>query len=61
MSDEIRIQDMNADEIAELLAAEGSDLSEEQASALRDFIDRVGGIENALSAVEMLCDLEKAA
>jgi len=61
MSDQIPIQDMAADEIAELLAAEGTDLTEEQAAALRDFIDRVGGLENAFSAVEMLSQSEKAA
>jgi len=61
MSDQIRIQDLAADEIAELLAMEGSDLTEEQAADLRDFITRVGGLENAYSAVEMLSQLEKAA
>ena len=57
----IRIQDLAADEIAELLAMEGSDLTEEQAADLLDFITRVGGLENAYSAVEMLIQLEKAA
>ncbi|MBC8872247.1 MAG: hypothetical protein H8E44_22680 [Planctomycetes bacterium] len=61
MSNDIRIQDLAADEIVELLAAEGSDLTEEQAAALRDFIARVGGLENAYSAVELLSQLEKAA
>ena len=61
MSNYIRIQDLPADEIAELLAMEGSDLTEEQAADLRDFITRVGGLENACSAVEMLSRLEKAA
>ena len=61
MSNHVRIQDLAADEIAELLAMEGSDLSEEQAADLRDFIARVGGLENAYSAVEMLSQLEKAA
>jgi hypothetical protein len=61
MPSHIRIQDLAADEIAELLAAEGSDLTEKQAADLRDFITRVGGLENAYSAVEMLGQLEKAA
>jgi hypothetical protein len=61
MSDEIRVQDLAADEIAELLAAEGSDLTDEQAAALQEFIEKVGGLENAISAVEMLSEIEKAA
>ena len=61
MSNHIRIQDFAADEIADLLAAEGSDLTEEQAADLRDFITRVGGLKNAYNAVEMLSQLEKAA
>jgi hypothetical protein len=60
MSCQIRIQDLPADEIAELLALEGSDLSEQQAADLRDFIERIGGIENAYDAIEMLSQLEKA-
>lgn len=50
-----------ADEIAELLAMDGSDLTEEQAAALRDFIRQIGGLENAYNAVELLSQLEKAA
>lgn len=61
MSSEIRIQDLPAHQIAHLLATEGKDLTKEQAVALGDFIDRVGGLENALSAVEMLSQLEKTA
>lgn len=61
MSDHIRIQDLPADEIAELLAMQGSDLTERQAADLRDFVARVGGLENAYSAVEMLSQLEEAA
>ncbi len=61
MSDEIRVQDLEADEIAELLSQKGSDLTEEQAAALREFIEHIGGIENACNAIEMLSDLEDAA
>jgi hypothetical protein len=61
VSDHIRIQDLPAHEIAELLARQGSDLTESQAADLQDFITRVGGLENAYSAVEMLTQLEKAA
>jgi len=58
--DHIRIQDLAADEIAELLAMEGSDLTESQAADLRDFVTKVGGLQNAYSAVEMLSQLEAA-
>ena len=61
MSDEIRVQDLEADEIAALLSWKGSDLTEEQAAALREFIEHIGGIENACNAIEMLSDLEEAA
>jgi hypothetical protein len=52
---------MSSDEIRELLASDGKDLTELEAVALRDFIDRIGGIENAVLAVDFLDDLEKAA
>ncbi len=60
MSEQIRIQDMNAREIAAMLASEGSGLTERQAAELRDFIGQIGGIENACAAVEMLYELETA-
>jgi len=61
VSDHIRIQDLPATKIAELLAMQGSDLTEEQAADLRDFIEQIGGIENAYAALEMLSQLDKAA
>ncbi len=61
MAAEIRIQDMTADEIADFLGAEGNYLTEEQAAALHEFIDEVGGLENAYAAVDMLSQLNKAA
>ena len=61
MDDEIRIQDLAADEIRELLLEEGSDLDEQQAAALKQFIDDIGGLENVLAAVSMLDGLEEAA
>lgn len=61
MEEEYRIEDMRADEIAELLAEDIDDLSEQQAEALRDFIQRIGGIETALEAIEMLAEIERAA
>ena len=61
MDDEIEIQDLAADEIRELLLEEGSELDEQQAAALKQFIEDIGGLENALAAVAMLDVLEKAA
>ena len=61
MAAEIRIQDMTTDEIADFLRAEGNHLTEEQAAALQEFIDGVGGLENAYAAVDMLSQLNKAA
>ena len=61
MSDTIRIQDLAADEIRELLTEEGSELDEQQAAALQEFITEIGGLENALSAIAMLSEMEEAA
>jgi hypothetical protein len=61
MDDEVRIQVLAADEIRELLLEEGSELDEQQAAALKEFIAEIGGLENALAAVEMLRELEEAA
>jgi len=61
MDDEFRIQDLTVDEIQELLLEEGSDLDEQQAAALKQFIEDVGGLANVLAAVAMLDGLEQAA
>lgn len=61
MDDEIEIQDLATDEIRELLLEEGSELDEHQAVALKEFIRDIGGMENALAAIAMLDQLEKAA
>jgi hypothetical protein len=61
MDDEIRIQDLAADEIRELLLEEGSELDEQQAAALKQFIEDIGGMDNALAAIAMLGELEGAA
>jgi hypothetical protein len=57
----IRIQDLEPDEIRELLLEEGNGLDEQQAAALKRFIEDIGGMENALAALAMLDELEKAA
>ena len=48
-------------EIRELLLDQGSEVDEEQAAALKQFIEDIGGLENAMAAVDMLDGLEKAA
>ena len=61
MDDEIHIQDLATDEIRELLLEEGSELDEQQAAALKEFVQEIGGMENALAAFAMLDQLEEAA
>ena len=61
MDEEIEIQDLAADEIRELLLVDGSELSEQQAAALKQFIEDIGGMENALAAIAMLHGLQEAA
>ncbi len=61
MDDEIEIQDLEAHEIRELLLDQGSEVDEEQAAAIKQFIEDIGGLENALAAVDMLDSLQKAA
>jgi hypothetical protein len=61
MDDEIDIQDLAAYEIRELLLDQGSEVDEEQAAAIKQFIEDIGGLENAFAAVDMLDSLEKAA
>ena len=53
-----------SDEINDLrtyLAEEGADLSQEQVRALDEFIDQIGGIENAILAIKILDGLDEAA
>jgi hypothetical protein len=61
MDDEIEIQDLEAYEIRELLLDQGSKVDEEQAAAIKQFIEEIGGLENALAAVDMLDGLPRAA
>ena len=48
---EIEIQDFAPDEICELLAESGADLSPEQAAELARFVQEAGSIEAALEAL----------
>lgn len=61
MSSTIHIQDLPAEEIAALLAKSDKDVTPQQAKALRDFIENIGGMDNACAAVEMLSQLRDAA
>jgi hypothetical protein len=54
-----RIDDLSAREIQAALVVDLGELPEEEARAIRDFIDRIGGRENAWMAVEMLCEIER--
>jgi hypothetical protein len=56
-----RIEDLSVDELKAVLVAAVDDLTEEQIQAIENFIDRVGGLDNATLAIEMLSHLEKAA
>jgi hypothetical protein len=54
----IRIDDLPAEQIEAMLAMDAGELPEDEELALRDFIQRIGGKENAVLAVEMLLNLE---
>ena len=57
MSDTIRIQDLTADEIRIALEEAGY----ERRCAVEEFIERIGGLENARLAIQMLSRIERAA
>jgi hypothetical protein len=61
MSSTIRIQDLPAEEIAALLAKRDTDVTPQQVVAIQEFITDIGGIQNALAAVEMLGSLRDVA
>jgi hypothetical protein len=62
MHDEtISLQDRSLDEIEAVLAQGADDITYEQWLAVQDFVESIGGLDNALLAVEALRRLEKAA
>jgi hypothetical protein len=61
MLDPLRLEDLPTVEIKAALCASGEELSDDQILAIREFVIRVGGLENARLAVEMLAELERAA
>lgn len=61
MSQSFSIEDLSAIELKAALEADPDLSSDEEFQAVEDFIERVGGIENALLAVRLLEELEEAA
>ena len=57
MSETIRIQDLSVSEIRIALEETGF----ERRHAVEQFVDEIGGLENALLAIQMLYHLEEAA
>jgi len=56
-SDTIRIQDLTSEEIRLALEEAGH----ERRLAVEEFVERIGGLENARLAIQMLSQLEDAA
>jgi hypothetical protein len=54
----LRIDNLPAEQIRAALSIDPTELPFEEALAIEDFLDRIGGIENALLAVGMLESLE---
>jgi hypothetical protein len=55
----VKLEELQPDELAELLAGEDEEIDEEQAQLLREFIANAGGAEEALELLEEM--LRKAA
>jgi len=55
----IRLDHLPGSEILAALTASPEDLLEEERFAVNDFIERIGGREDALAAARMLCSLEQ--
>lgn len=53
-----RIDDLPAEQLRAALMVDLEELPAEEAYAIQDFIERIGGRENALLAAEMLEELE---
>ena len=53
------IKELPADQINAALGQD--DLTEENILAVKEFVEELGGVENAIAAVKLLCELEDAA
>lgn len=54
----LRIDNLPAEEIAAALAVDPDELPKREGLAIKDFIERIGGRENAIKAVKLLEQLE---
>lgn len=54
MSEANPLSDMTADEVRELLADEGAQVSDEQAALIARFVAQVGGLDEALAVLSEL-------
>ncbi len=59
--DSISLQDRSLEEIEAVLAQGADDITFEQWLAVQEFVGSIGGLENALLAVDALRRLEDAA
>jgi hypothetical protein len=57
----IALQDRSLEEIEAVLAQGADDVTYEQWLAVQDFIESIGGLDNALMAIDALRRLENAA
>lgn len=62
MDDEtIQFEEMHAEELADVLAGEGLDISDEQAAMLKRLLEETGGLDGALGALTALAKIKDAA
>jgi hypothetical protein len=61
MSETRRLEDLSVEELKSALSAEECQLSDEQLIAVRDYVWRVGGIQHARKAVQVLSTINRAA
>ena len=55
------IKELSADQIKAALTCGQDGLTEDDILAVKEFVEGLGGIENAIAAVKLLCELEDAA
>lgn len=55
---QVRLQDLSTQEIAARLLSLGSELRPDDVLAVEQFVEQIGGLENARAAIEMLRELE---
>ena len=61
MTNPLRVHELSAEALAAALTSLDSDTTPEQLLAIEQFVERIGGIENARLAIEMLSQIERAA